>query len=161
MFPNAKIYFKLGNHDERLERYLKVKAPELLNLDCLSLGQLLDVNRFKVEIVPDRRIATVGYLYIVHAHEFGKGSGGVNPARWLYLKGKEMSMCAHFHRTSEHTEKSMADNVISCCSVACLCDLRPEYLPINNWNHGFARINRLDGKRFQVFNKKIIDGKVY
>jgi predicted phosphodiesterase len=162
MFPNAEIIFKLGNHDERLERYLRVKAPELLHLECLNLKSLLDPkDEFGIKTVPDKRIVKIGHLNIIHGHEFGHSFfSPVNPARGLYLRGKETCICAHYHRTSQHTEKSMSENIVACWSIGALCDLRPEYLPMNNWNHGFAIVER-DGKEFHCQNFKIIKGKIY
>ena len=32
-FPNAQIVYKHGNHEERYEKYLRAKAPELLGLE--------------------------------------------------------------------------------------------------------------------------------
>jgi len=161
-FPDAKILFKSGNHDIRLERYLKVKAPELLGLEILNIRQLLELDKYGIECIPDKNIIKIGLLNLVHGHEFGRSiSSPVNPARGLYLRGKAMAMCSHFHRTSDHTEKSMEDDVISCWSTGCLCELKPAYLPINKWNHGFARVNSFENGEFEVYNKKIIKGKVF
>ena len=162
MFPNADIIIQEGNHDERMIIYLKVKAPVLLELEIANTEQLLKTNELGITVVKDKRFVKVGkHLHLIHGHEFGKcGSGGVNPARWLYLRGHENAVCGHFHRSSNHTERSMGDKVVSCWSIGCLCDLRPEYLPVNNWNHGFAIIER-DGDDFEVHNKRIINGKVY
>jgi hypothetical protein len=40
-FPKADIYFKFGNHDDRLEQYLKKNAPLLLDVPECSLESLL------------------------------------------------------------------------------------------------------------------------
>jgi predicted phosphodiesterase len=162
LYPNAHLIMKIGNHEERLERYMKVKAPELLGYKYLDYEKLVDPeSKFNIEIVRDKRIMRVGHLNIVHGHEFGKGMfSPVNPARGLYLRGKEIAMCGHHHRTSQHTETSMTGEIISCWSTGCLSDLHPDYLPINKWNHGFAWV-RNDGEGFHVENKKIINGKVY
>jgi hypothetical protein len=37
--------------------------------------------------------------------------------------------------------------------------MQPEYAVLNKWNHGFATIE-LSGKKFNVVNKRIIDGVV-
>jgi hypothetical protein len=89
-----------------------------------------------------------------------KGSGGVNPARTLFLKLKRHSICGHFHRTTENTAKVYDDEVVVTYSTGCLCELEPGYLEINEHNHGFAIIE-MDGVNFTVNNKKIIKGKVY
>jgi hypothetical protein len=141
---------------------MSLKAPELLNLPMADFSNLIEADRFGLEIVGDRRLIKIGKLNVIHGHEFGRTfASPVNPSRGLYLKGKECAICGHYHRTSEHAEKSMNDTVIGCWSTGCLCDLRPDYLPINKWNHGFAVIERLDKVNFHVDNKKIIKGRVY
>jgi predicted phosphodiesterase len=161
VFPDVDMYYLLGNHEERLERYLRVKAPELLGYRALEYTEMIDARRFKIRIVDQKRILKIGKLNCIHGHEFGRTiSNPVNPARGLYLRGKDNALCGHFHQTSQHVEKSMNSKIISCWSVGCLCDLRPEYLPINKWNHGFAIVlNTKDG--FQVLNRSIINKNVY
>ena len=160
-FPDAKMVIKTGNHDERIERYLKVKAVELLGMEALTYEEQFQTNRFDIDIVQDKRLVKVADLNCVHGHEFNRTFfSPVNPARGLYLRGKETAICAHFHRTSEHAETSMTDEVTVCWSIGCLCDLRPTYAPFNSWNHGFAIIYR-QGSKFFVKNKKIIDGEIF
>jgi len=158
-FPDVGMYYLIGNHEERLERYLRVKAPELLGYRTLDYSEIIDARYFKIRVIDQKRIVKIGGLNCIHGHEFG-GGGGVNPARWLFLRGQESAMCGHFHRSSTHIEKSMINNITSCWSVGCLCDLRPEYSPMNKWNHGFAIVIVQDGQ-FRVLNKTIINGKVF
>ncbi len=160
-FPDIALYYLIGNHEERMERYLRVKAPELLGYRALDYAEIIDARQFKIQIIDQKRIAKIGTLNCIHGHEFGRSiSSPVNPARGLFLRGKETAICGHFHQTSSHTEKSMTNKVTTCWSVGCLCDLRPEYLPMNKWNHGFAIVIVTDNG-FQVLNKTIIEGKVF
>jgi len=161
-FPNSKIIIKIGNHEERLERYLRVKAPELLGYEYLTYAKLLDpTGAFGINIVPDCRIMKIDHLNMVHGHEFGRMiASPVNPARGLYMRGKEIALCGHHHQTSQHTEKTMTGDIVSCWSVGCLCDLHPEYMPINKWNHGFAHVQIQDNS-FVLNNYKIINGRVF
>lgn len=162
-FPNAVIRAKFGNHEERYARVMAVKAPQFYGVDSFQFETIMHLDRYDVELIPERKILKVGKLHLVHGHEFGKSVfSPVNPARGLYLRGKENALCAHWHVTSEHTETSMGGKVIGCWSLGCLCDLHPDYAPINKWNHGAAIVENLgaDGG-FKVDNFRIIDGKVY
>lgn len=161
IFPDKPIVYKLGNHEERLERYLRVKAPELIDMELLSFSAVIESDKYNIDVVDDKRIIKIGRLYMIHGHEFGHTiQNPVNPARGLYLRGKEIALCAHYHQTSQHTEKSLADIITSCWSIGCLCDLHPEYRPLNKWNHGFAIVDNKGGE-FKVSNKRIINGQVY
>lgn len=161
-FPGVEIIWKNGNHDERIENFMKVKAPELLDVLHYQWCDLLDFNSRKVIYVSDRRKVLAGKLTILHGHEFNnRSTGQVNPARTLFLKTYQSSVVGHHHITSEHTDKRLDGDVITCWSVGCLCGLWPEYARINKWNHGFARVKVAADGTFRVVNVRIIDGKIY
>lgn len=160
-FPDVQIIFKLGNHEERLENYLKVKAPELLNMEEFKLSSILKIRGVENITYVEKQIIYAGRLPILHGHEYGGyGVGGVNPARGLSLKSFSSSLVGHSHRTSSHSERDINDKVMSWFSTGCLCGLHPEYALLNKWNHGFCYIET-DGQEFAVSNHKIHKGKVY
>lgn len=160
-FPNAKIYWRNGNHDERLEKYLAVKAPELLNMEVFQLKNLLRFEERGIIFIENKRIVKAGKLNIIHGHEFmGGGSGTINPARALFLKTGENTLCGHFHKTSENIEKTIGDNMIGCWSLGCATQLHPEYARLNRWNNGFAHIYVYEDGHFHVNNMKVIKGQV-
>jgi predicted phosphodiesterase len=160
-FDGVPIYFKLGNHCERYERYLRIKAPELLDVSEFRLDVLLKFGEIGVELIDDKRIVKFGKLNIMHGHEFGKSVfSPVNPARGLYMRGKENCIAGHNHQTSSHVEPSMNGHVVNTWSTGCLCELHPAYMPINKWNLGFAYVEREEGEGFTVHNHTIIKGKI-
>ena len=158
-FPKAMIYYITGNHEARLERYLRVKAPELLDVSEFRLDVLLRVAEYKIEYLPHGTKCYFGKLLVEHGDKM-KGSGGINPSRSLYLKMKRDAICGHFHRTTNTTERVYDDSFIFTYSLGCLCELEPSYMEVNNWNHGFALVE-MDGDNFTVNNKKIFNKKVY
>lgn len=158
-FPKANIYYIIGNHEQRMERYLRVKAPELLDVAEFRIDVLLRVAEYGIEYIEHGTKCFFGKLLVEHGDKM-KGSGGVNPARTLYLKMKRHAICGHFHRTTEATEKIYDGDVHVTYSTGCLCELEPRYMEVNNHNHGFA-IVEMSGDNFKVSNKKIVNGKVY
>lgn len=158
-FPRAKIYFKEGNHCARLRRYLMVKAPELLDCTEFELPELLKFKENDIQWIPNKQAVKIGKLYSLHGNEF-KGGGGVNPARAYYTKSKVSMIAGDKHRTSEHTETSLDGTVVTCWSTGCLCELSPDYMPYNAWNLGFAHITVEPDGNFEVYNKRIIKGKI-
>jgi predicted phosphodiesterase len=157
---NAKIYYKMGNHCERYEHFLWMKAHELVGIEEFDFSNIIKARAEGIEIIKDKRIMKAGDLNIIHGHEFG-GSvfSPVNIARGLFLKGKVSAMQGHNHSTSEHTESNMNGEITTTWSLGCLCELHPAYLPINKWNWGMALID-IDGQNFEVRNKRIFKGKV-
>lgn len=158
-FPKVLVYYIPGNHEYRMERYLRVKAPELLDMQEFKLDVLLRVREFGVHYIEHGTKCYFGKLLVEHGDKM-KGSGGVNPARSLFAKLKRHAICGHFHRTSEATEKVYDGDVVVTYSTGCLCELEPRYMEVNNHNHGFAIVD-MDGENFAVSNKKIVGNKVY
>lgn len=160
-FPKARIILKEGNHDERLGKYVMSKAPEIWDEEIFGLDHLLNLDDLGIELVSEKREIKLGKLNILHGHEMPNGIAmPVNPARGLFLRAKETSMCNHFHKTSEHTETTLSRHIVTCWSVGCMCALRPQYMPNNGWNHGFARIETKSNGDFSAANLRIHDGKL-
>lgn len=160
-FPNIPIVFKAGNHEERWNAWLFQHAPELSDDPRTGLDQWLDMADFGITLVQDQRPIMAGKLPILHGHEEGKGiSAPVNPARGSFLRLKHSSLKGHHHQTSSHCEPDMFGREIFCWSTGCLCDLRPEYLRFNKFNHGFASVKVEGDGQFNVTNFRIANGKV-
>jgi len=159
-YPQARIVYKLGNHEERWWAYLWRRAPELMGVDFADFRSLVESEKNGVEIVDRQLRIGIGALTVVHGHELPKGlTNPVNPARGAFLRTLDITLMGHQHRTSEHTENSMNGRIVTCWSTGCLCELRPEYMRINRHNHGFATVTR-DGADFTVRNYRIHHGRI-
>lgn len=159
-YPNAVIIWKNGNHEERWEKYLWHKAPELCGVSDFELRNILRFDEYEIDFVHSRqRIKAGKHLTILHGHEIPGAFDPVNFARTLCMKLKVCAMAGHKHKTSEHTEKTADDKYITCWSTGCFEEMHPDYMPLNNWGHGFATID-LKGNKFKVRNMRIIDGEI-
>jgi predicted phosphodiesterase len=159
-FKDAKIVFKIGNHEERYQHFLWRKAKELAGVDEFELENIVKARANGIEFVGEKRIIKAGDLNIIHGHEFATSFfSPVNVARGLYLRGKVSAIQGHNHQSSEHTETDMNGKITTTWSVGCLCELHPAYMPINKWNHGFAIVD-VAGKDYELRNKRIWKGRV-
>jgi predicted phosphodiesterase len=155
------VIYKIANHEERYDKFLYMKAHELLGIEETKLDTLLLNRCGPMQIVGGKRIIKAGKLNILHGHEFTQGiSAPVNPARGLYLRAKSHCLQGHLHQTSEHTEPNLNGEIVTTWSVGCLCELHPAYAPINKWNHGFATVDVMPDGNFHVQNKRIRDGVI-
>lgn len=166
---NCKIIILEGNHEIRLLHYLWQKVGEIheladlqeikeLNLESL-LRKRLD---FDFTVVSEKRIMNYRGLNILHGHELPSSiMSPVNIARGLYLRAKAPSICFHHHRSSEHTEQTINSEMITTFSVGCMCELHPNYMPINSHNHGFCIIRPIEDEGYHVINLRIKNGKIY
>lgn len=158
----CKIYFKLGNHEDRYEHFLYEKAGELVGIEEFEFENIIKARARGIDVIGEKRIIKANSLNIIHGHEFIGGiSAPVNIARGLYLKGKVSAVQGHNHTTSEHTEPDMNGKITTTWSVACLCELHPQYMPLNKWNWGCADVD-LDsnGEDFEFRNKRIYKDKI-
>lgn len=162
-FPDIKIVWKPGNHEDRLAQYYRSNAPLLADLPSSDMENILSLDTRGVLLLNRKQKVMAGKLPIFHGHEIrGGGVNLVNPARWLFLKTKHSAACSHFHRTSEHAEKDVMGKDMATFTFGCLCSLEPDYNPeANNWNHGFGMINISSNGDYEVENKKILsNGRV-
>ena len=160
-FPKARIYAKMGNHEERYERYIRKNASALDGIEDFELGNLLDFDKFGIDIIHGKQLARINSLAVVHGHEFGKSTfSPVNVARGLYMRAKSSAICGHSHQTSEHTEKDINGKLTTCWSVGCLSELTPEYAPFAKYNHGFAVVTKRGKEGFNVQNFRIHEGQI-
>lgn len=161
-FPNTKIIYKFGNHELRWERFIWRNAPQIWGFEEFSLANLLGLKALGIEYVGDKRIIKVGKLNIAHGHEFPRSMGSVNPARTFYVKSKTNIIGGHHHQISSYSTRDLNGDSHVAYSQGCLCKLSPEYMPINDWDHGFATIDIMDSNgNFRVNNLKIINGVIY
>lgn len=159
-FPHQEIYFIPGNHENRIKRYLWQKGKEIHDLDEIRLEKLLHLDAFNIKYLGHKSKVYWGKLLIEHGDKM-LGSGGVNPARTLVLKFKRATLCNHFHRTSMANSKVYDGDMIMCWSVGCLCGLEADYMEVNEWNHGFAVLEKDEEGMFIVQNKQIINKRVF
>lgn len=122
LFPLAMIIYKCGNHEVRLQKYLMIKAPELLGVQEFELQYLLKFKEFGVTWVDDKVVMKLKRLNIIHGHEFNVGFiAPVNIARGLFLKANACAIQGHNHATSENTVTTLDGDMITTWSTGCLC----------------------------------------
>jgi hypothetical protein len=159
VFPKARMVFKKGNHCERWDKYIWLKAPELWDLPACRLENILHADKYGIEFVGDQRPVMAGSLPIFHGHELPKGiSSPVNPARGAFMRTLHTVLIGHLHRSSTHAEPDMWNSETTCWSQGCLCDRNPEYARINKWTHGYAVVDVDKSGDFNLHNFKIAAG---
>lgn len=161
IFGDIPIYFKEGNHEERWSMNLRNNAQALYGLDDFMLETLCRAEEYKMKWVRDKRLIEYGHLNIAHGHEFRAGIiAPVNIARTYFIKANTNLCVGHHHTTQEYTHKDITGTIKGCWAIGALCNLQPKYMPYNNWNHGFAYVEKESSGIFEFNNKKIINGKI-
>lgn len=129
--PRANRVFLLGNHEERLEKYLMKNAPTLLGLRSLNLSELLGLQGWTV--VPYPQFYRTGSLIIQHGVSYGSTTADRNIAKF----GGFSVIQGHSHRLSQRYVTSL-HGTHSSVEGGCLCLLEQPYSKHNNWQAGFA-----------------------
>jgi hypothetical protein len=134
MLPHATMYYEMGNHEARWERYLRQNAVELRWLTSLTWYELLDARDTGMEIYPWRHRVEVlpGVLEVTHGDKARATSGATGI---VMLNMGVSGVSGHTHRlgmvysTNRRGTTCWAEN-------GSLCRLDPEYLISPNWQQG-------------------------
>lgn len=162
LFPTQGIFYKLGNHEERMRAYVLRNAREFSDMPELSLETLLRLDEYKISLI-NREMIKIGKLIVLHGHEMGESVfSPVNPARGMFLKAKASILFGHNHQVSHHSENNLNGDQVGVWSTGCLCELTPEYrmYAYTKWSHGFAFVEVQEDGTFHVNNMKILNGKI-
>lgn len=159
LLPNADIYYMIkgANHEERLQKYLWSKAPELAKLEGLRIEKLLELDELGIKPITDRIWISLGNeLLITHGDLVRKFSG--YSAKGMFDKHGKSILMNHTHRLGAHYHRN-ATGMHAAFENGCMCDLNPEYIFNPDWQQGFSIIYKKKGKnRFYVEQVPIIDG---
>lgn len=152
-FPKAKIHFKVGNHEDRLEHFIQEKADQFAGI--ITWQSLLELDKKGIKFVDSNQLMFCHGTWIAHGHEI-KVNGGANPAVSLMNKTLTNTCMGHLHRTQTIQKKTLDGEFLRADVIGTLSKLKRGYSPYSQSNHGFAFIHE-DGE-FQ--NIRIEDGKV-
>lgn len=146
--PFCKLYYVIGNHETRLERYVLTKAPELASLveDVFTIIKAEDYG-----FTGCASLTINDKVVIKHGTLLGNKSGlsAIKEMEASYMSGAS----GHTHRLCKYIARK-AGRKFFWMETGCLCGLNPEYMVNPNWQQGFAEINF---KNYKVHNSKIIE----
>lgn len=157
LFPLIPIYYKMGNHENRWQRYLNQEAEEFAQLHELQFEQFFRLDKLNIKFVPDWQGIELGDLLILHGHEVM--AGGMNPSQSTFNKTFCNTLIGHVHRTTSTIKKDGFKKFIHSYSTGCLTHLSPKYYPFAQHNHGFALVEIIEAKT-KVQNIMIKDGRI-
>jgi predicted phosphodiesterase len=160
-FPNAKITFKYGNHEDRLSRYIRKNAAAVEGMKGVTVHEQLDLDGRGIEWRKYERVQ-IGKLCVLHGHERKTPFNNVtSPALTMFRWANESTLVGHHHQISEYVKPSLSGTVTGCYSTGCLCNLKPAYnYHALTWAHGFATVDVDTEGYFTVHNHRIVNGHV-
>lgn len=146
--PNSEIYYVIGNHETRLEKYVLAKAPELASL-IEDVFTIIKTSDYKV-----RGCASVTFndnFVCKHGTLLGNKSGlsAIKEMENAYMSGAT----GHTHRLCKYIARKSGRKFVW-LETGCLCNLNPGYRVNPNWQAGFAELKFKDGK---LYHSKVIE----
>jgi hypothetical protein len=148
LLPSAIFYYKAGNHEERLQKYLFSKAAELSPLRAMRLENLLRLDELDMSFIEGQEAFRIGELHFIHGHEVKCGS--VYPARNVFLKLGVNVILGHWHKAGQYMDKTLDGKCRGAWVNSCLETFDPGYTFLNSWTHGFHVIEFTRSGRFKV-----------
>lgn len=130
----AEIYYVLGNHETRLQKYVLEKAPELEAV-VEDVFTILKVQEFN--IIGCASLTLNNSIVFKHGTLIGSKSGlsAIKEMEKAYMSG----VTGHTHRISKFITRKSGRKFVWFES-GCLCSLTPEYCICPDWQQGFVEI---------------------
>ena len=134
--PNAKPLFLLGNHEDRLRKYLW-RHPELWGLEALKLPSLLGFSELGIENPDGGEILLFDRLLIKHGERVRQHSAYSARAELEKEFYAVSILSGHTHRGGVHYATTR-NGIVEAHECFCLCRLDPEYVFNPNWQQGLV-----------------------
>ena len=140
--PTAAAFYLIGNHEDRLRRYLW-RHPELYDLEVLKLPNILGMAELGIYWEKDKgedanlELVLNNRLVIKHGSLTRKWSAYSARAELEAELFAISTMTAHTHRGGSHFATTRR-GVVQAYECFCLCDLNPEYVKHPNWQQGIV-----------------------
>jgi predicted phosphodiesterase len=142
--PGAQIFYILGNHEDRLRRFLLTKASALASLDALKFEELLRLKDNGIILAPRGKTLVYHDLVVTHGNKVASRSGYT--AHTMLSSYGTSGQSGHTHRAAKVSKRDLVSTK-TWVEGGCLCDLNPDYVDgIADWAHAVTVGNVVDGR---------------
>jgi hypothetical protein len=154
--PSTEMYLLLGNHEDRLRRFLWSKATSLSSLRCLELESLYGTKDFNIHTVDYEKGLLVNNTFLfLHGDMVRRHSSYT--AKGMYEKHGGCGIHGHTHRGGKYIKRDRF-GIWGWWESFCLCQLEPDWIKNPDWHQGFSLVH-IKGERFWVEQIPIIGNK--
>ena len=148
--PEATNYFLIGNHEDRLRRWLW-KHPELYSLECLSIENMFQFEKLKITMADRGGLEQMfgDKLLITHGSMVRKYSGYTARGELEARRYQVNIMTGHTHRGGRFCTTT-PNGIVEALECYCLCSLYPEYKANPDWQNGIVLATVQDYVQFEM-----------
>ena len=164
LLPNSRMVFELGNHEDRLKRFLWGNSPALESLKCLTVEELYKLKDSGVECVDYEDGVLINKVFMITHSDIIRAHSGFT-AKGMSDKHGGSGIHGHSHRLGSYYKRNRF-GIYGWWENGCLCTLDPDWIQNPNWQQGFSLVH-FKGDRFwveqiQIINRKFMyGGEVY
>lgn len=134
---DKEIIYIVGNHEERMEKFLsRGKNKALYNLGCLKIENLLDFQKYKITKINDIYNLNKNWI-VTHGSKCG-----VSAAQGEALSYMKSGISGHTHRELTFKRKFL-DELVEWHTLPCMADISQAHYAAkfrHAWNNGFAKV---------------------
>lgn len=140
--PDANAFFIVGNHEDRLRRWIW-QHPEISDLEVLRLQSILGLPSLGVYWETEKglsanlELVVHGRLVIKHGDIIRKNSAYTANAELEKEAFSTSVLTGHTHRGGT-TFRRTRHGIVQATECFCLCDLNPQYVVRPNWQQGMV-----------------------
>ncbi len=161
--PRARICYTMGNHENRIERYLTNHAPELSSVTSLSLCTLLDLPDLAIEFFDAREKVAMHGVEFFHGSIIRKDAG--NSVRAHVAKRGGSVVMGHTHRMATVARRDKHGTAWG-IENGHLSNPDPSWCLDPDWQQGFTTLELTDDavsiqQRVVEGGRMLADGKVW
>ena len=129
---DVPIYYTIGNHETRLEKYILDQAPMIA---CLMDNVFQVIKTEDIGVIGCSRFTINDNFVFEHGTRLGSKTGlsAIKELEAHYLSGAT----GHTHRLARYSTRKAGRRFIW-LETGCLCDLSPEYMIDPDWEQGFG-----------------------
>lgn len=169
LFPKSKIVYIIGNHENRLDRYIRDKARELFGVVTIeTLLNLKALNIHSVPYGPNQKHNVLGSKLIARHEPI---SGGTHVAHGTVVKALSSVIFGHTHRLQESQIVAIDGSNYRGISCGWLGDANASVMGYvknhHQWALGFSIVTVLNcgnwyNQLIHIIDYKCqVDGKIY
>jgi len=147
-----------GNHENRVNKFLLKKAPEMIDFVCLKI--LLQTDGWEMIAESDvENYIKINKIFVGHFNRVNKHSAMT--AKNLVLDKGVSIIQAHTHRLGSFYIRTL-NGTLRGFEGGCMCKLNPSYMNFPNWQQGFIFIENKNVYQIEIIKHSFTwHGKVY
>lgn len=132
--------FRMGNHEDRLQKWLTTKGRAIYGLDVMTVPKLLDFDGFGIELPADETTPVAHNLTLFHGSRLGKRAGmSVDKEMERFSYNRSIGM-GHCHRLSCAFKQTPNGSIFGVEGGHLMDQRKADYLAwgVADWQMGFA-----------------------